>query len=168
MHTHKLSKIYCCDVHTLSVIIWTVGLITGIYVGTFISESLASAIYHSCFVKNSCFVPMAILPITLTFIAVRFSLRGMIYPILFFKAFFDGVILLAVGRCFGSASWLIGIPALFSDRVSVVFLLHYSIRCLTDRSYRFGFWYFIFLLLTMGMILLDHHLISGNLISWMR
>ncbi len=168
MHTHKLSKIYRLDVHTLSVIVWAAGLIAGIYAGASISESLSAAVYRSCFTKNSFFVPAAILPITLTFIAAKYSLHGMIYPILFFKAFLDGVILLSLGRCFGSASWLMGIPILFSDRISTVLLLYYSIRCLGDKSYRFQLRYVTFLLVTIGMILLDHYLISGNLIFWMR
>ena len=163
MHTHKLSKICSYDVHTLSVIIWTIGLIAGIYAGVSISESLSSSIYHSCFAKNSFFVPAAFLPITLTFVAAKYALHGMIYPILFFKAFLDGVIFLSVGRCFGSAAWLMGIPALFSDRVSTVLFLHYSVRCLSDKSYRFQWWYAIFLLLTVCMIFLDRYLISGHL-----
>lgn len=168
MHTHKLSQIYRLDVHTLSVIFWTVGLIAGIYAGASISESLSAAVFRSFFTRNSFFIPAAILPITLTFFVAKYSLHGMIYPILFLKAFLDGVILLSLGRCFGSASWLLGMPALFSDRVSTVFWLYYSIRCLEDKSYRFQRWYFAFLLVTIGTILLDHYLISGNLIFWMR
>ena len=58
---------------------------------------------------------------------------------------------------------LLGIPALFSDRVSTVLFLHYSVRCLSDKSYRFQWWYAIFLLLTVCMIFLERYLISGHL-----
>ena len=168
MHTHKTSKIYQFDVHILSVIVWTVGIIIGIYAGSFISNPLSTAIYHSCSVRNTYFVPAAIVPLALTFLAARYSLQGMIYPILFFKAFFDGVILLALSHCFGSASWLMGVPALFADRVSTAILLYYSVRCLEDRTYRALFWFLAFLFVTICLLLLDHYVISDILILCMR
>ena len=164
MHTRKLSQIYRIDVHTLAIVVWALGLVAGIYLGTFVSDSLSAAIYNSCFQNSFFFIPAAVLPITLVFIVSGHSMKGLIYPILFFKALTDGIILFAIGRCFGSASWLMGIFVLFSDRVATVFLLYYAIRILEDRSYRIHFWYFMILLFTVAAMVLDRYFISSNLI----
>ena len=164
MHTHKRSRLYLCDIHILTITIWTVGILAGIYVGVLLGDSLSSAIRNSCFRGGAIFVPSAILPITLIFIVRRYSLGGLIYPILFCKAFLDGVMLIGIAASFGSASWLMGIPVLFSDRVATVFLLFYSVRCLEERAYRFQLWYFLFLLLLIGAILIDYYLVSRYLI----
>ena len=164
MHTHKLSQVYRIDASTLSVSAWTLGLIAGIYLGTLASDSISAAIYNSCFQKSFFFVPAAVLPISLVYIVSRCSMRGLIYPILFFKALTDGIILFAIGRCFGSASWLMGIFVLFSDRVATVFLLYYAIRIFEDRNYRIHFWYFMILLFTVAAMVLDRYFISSNLI----
>lgn len=167
MHTRKLSKIYMCDVHTLSVLIWTAGLTLGIYAGSFICEPLAVSVYRTCFSKSALLIPSAVLPITLVWLASKYAMGGLIYLLLFGKAFLDGAIFLAVGHSFGSAAWLMGIPVLFSDRIATIFFLYYSVCCLGNKHYRFTAWYFAFVLLIIGAILLDYFLISPNFIYLM-
>ncbi len=166
MHTHKPSKIFKCDTHTLAVLLCTAGLTLGIFAGGFISDPLAVALRNLCNAHSVLLVPSAVLPITLVWFASKYAMGGLVYMILFGKAFLDGVIFFAMGCSFGSAAWLMGVPILLSDRFGTVVFLYYSCRCLEDKNYRCQLWYFVFMLLIIGLILFDYYLISPNFINF--
>ena len=165
MQMRKFTSFLIPDKLTFLVLCWSFGLSFGIYVGTSLSDILSVLLRSSCYTGSTLIVPAAIIPITLVWIASRHSMSGFIYPILFLKAFFDGIVLLGIAEAFGSAAWLMGLLALMTDRFATVILLYYASRCLQTDARNSDKLFFVLILLIIVISVFDYFLISGNLIN---
>jgi len=155
------------DKYVSLVLCWSLGLSLGIYTGKPFCGMLSTFLRASCYFHNAFLVPVALLPITLIWFAAKRSAPGLIFPVLFLKAFGDGFLLLAIAAAFGSASWLMGILVFFTDRIATIFLAFFSVLCLDSNDYHIDRWYFAFLFLIIAVLVFDHFYISRNLIYLM-
>lgn len=167
MQLYKFALSFNTHKCTLLIFAWSIGLTLGICAEPRISGMLPSCLMNACFSNSTLVVPSALVPITLVWLVTKYSMHGLIYPILFCKAYFDGLLFCAIGVTFGSASWLMGILLLFTDRLATVFLICFSIQCLYGCNYRINRWYVAFLLLIVSGMATDYFCISRSLIHLM-
>ena len=163
MQIPKISKFRSIDKGVVFILIWAAGLSLGLYVGREFCNTLSIALLRSCFSRSAVIIPSALLPITLVWFVSRRMLPGLIFPIGFCKAFADGFIFPAIASAFGSASWLMGLLLLFTDRIATVFLIYYAVKCLMEPQRYHDRSFILFLLWIVALIAFDYFFISCNL-----
>lgn len=166
MQKHNIRNYFPSDPSLYIIAVWIVGLCLGIWVGQDVSYLLSSYLYLACFRVGSPIAIMAVLPLVLVFLAVWRKSSGLVFPILFLKAFADGIVLIAVAQAFGSASWLLGPLLLFSDRVSTFILIWSCAKCLDGSFISHRKWFFLCITTVISVSLIDYLFISPNLIAF--
>ncbi len=115
---------------------WLVGLISGIaysYCSVNFVSLMRSAAYSTVSIVGVGAV--LILPFLLSAFAVLISLRWLLIPLAYAKAFLFGACASAVGLSFGSAGWIIRMLLLFSGWTELPVFYWLWLRCLDgDRG----------------------------------
>lgn len=163
MQSRKMLQLLMSEKYIWFILAWSVGLSFGIYTGASFSGHLSSFFRNVCLSADTFIVPSAILPISIVLIAYRCAMPGLIYPILFSKAFLDGSILLGIALAFSSASWLMGFLLFFTDRIATCFLIYFSAQCLQKDNHNIDRLYVTFMVLIAAVIVVDYFCISANL-----
>lgn len=168
MHLHKDAlKFLCFDRQTVLVLCWSIGLTLGIYFGFEIASPISSYLWQAGRTALKFPIITTVFPIVLIWLFVWRALPGMIYPIIFMKAFTDGIVMVGIAYAFGSATWLFGPIYLISDRLATVICLFFAARCLESGGFKMHRCFALCLATTITASLLDYAFISPYFASLM-
>ena len=168
MHIHNQS--YRClhmNHQTCFVLCWSIGLTIGLCAGFGNSLSFSCYLYQAANHLPAWPIVTTILPILAVWFCLFQNLPGLIYPIMFLKAFADGVIFVCISYAFGSATWLLGPLLIASDRAATVIQLWFASRFLEGTGDKLHRTFLFCLLMIIAAIMLDHFVIAPYLISLM-
>ena len=167
MQVHNIRKFSHMDPLVLITLCWSLGLCLGVWVGPEVSPPLAQFLQQACSHGSGFIVLSAVLPLVLIWLAFWRTSAGLLYPVLFLKAFMDGVMLIAISCAFGSSAWLVGSMLLLSDRVGTFVLLYISAFCAGSQRFSSHKPFVISLIAVSVVCLLDHLYISPFLLTLM-
>ena len=121
-----LPKRYTPQLHKIFIILsWLLGLCLGYYFGVKTPLSVISLMRMSVSQRVSIvwLFFVLLIPLFLSFLALRFSLPQLFIPLAFFKAYSLSYCIFCVTYFFGSAGWLVRLLCFFSDSCCVVILI---------------------------------------------
>ena len=167
MQVHNIRKFTHMDPLVLITMCWSLGLCLGVWCGLEVSQPLAQFLQQACRYSGGYIVLSAVFPLVLIWLAFWRSSSGLLYPVLFFKAFMDGVMVMAISCAFGSSAWMIGSMLLLSDRVGSFALLYTSAFCAGSQRFSSHKPFVISLIAVSAVCLLDHLYISPFLLTLM-
>lgn len=130
---HRLKCPNVCNVNRwLLAIFWITGILSGILIsygaGSSVSSLMHSYLYGSVSIVG--LVLVLYLPFLLSAIAVSFSGRVLLFPIVFLKGFLFSFVAMGIFQVYGCAGWLIHWFLCFSDLILLPLLYWYWIRLL--------------------------------------
>ncbi len=166
MQTHSFRNYFPNEPSLYIVAVWSIGLCLGIWIGQEVSYPLSGYLSLACSRPASPVVVASVLPLILIWLSVWRTSPGLIFPVLFMKAFLDGILLIAVSRAFGTASWLLAPMLLFSDRISTFILLFASAKYLTGDLVSHHRWFFLCFVVLICVLLIDYLCVSPCLITF--
>ena len=144
---------------TIFVIVWTIGLSLGLFLGSRGASAFSSSLRAASASKLSFGVLISMLPTVLCILLWYFDLPYLIFPLSFLKAFFDGFILFSSAYAFGSALWLVYGLLFFTDRCMNVVFLWFSSLVLHNEGEAKRIVPFLIVLMIM-IVSVDYFLIS--------
>ena len=163
MQFHKTSQYLLTKRYIWIVLLWSVGITTGLCFGVSFVSHFPPCLRGISLCDGALFVPAALIPISLAWIVFRFKMVGLIYPILFAKAFLDGLILLGIAETFASASWIMGVCMFFAEKIATFIFIYYSLRCIQERKQYIDRCYILCMLVIAAVIAFDYFCISAIL-----
>ena len=112
------------------IVCWLSGLFAGYYFGIKTPDSVFALMRTSLSERVSIVWVFCalLLPLILSYTALRFSVPLLLLPLVFLKAYGFGYTLCCVIRAFGSAGWLMGTLCLFADVCSAILLLWFLLK----------------------------------------
>ena len=155
------------DPQTCFVLCWSFGLTLGLYAGFCALSPISGYLYESALSVGTWPVATTILPILLVWFFLWRGLPGLVYPVMFLKAFSDGIVLIALAYAFGSATWLLSPLLIASDRIATVILLWFASRFLEGNESKLHSAFLFCLSATIAAIIFDQFVIAPYLSSLM-
>lgn len=163
MQLRKISQLLLTKNYIWIIACWSVGITLGVCSGASFVGHFPLCFHSILHSDGALFIPAALIPLSLAWIVLRCEMVRLIYPLLFSKAFLDGFILLAVAETFGSASWIIGICLLFTDKIATFIFIYFSLRCIKESKRYIDRCYIVCMLVIAAVIALDYFCISAML-----
>ena len=164
---NQIRKDLQLDCQTCFVLCWSIGLTLGLYTGFCFSNSVSACLFEAAHFVGAWPVITTVLPILFIWFFLWRCLPGLIYPVMFLKAFADGLVLIGLSRAFGSATWLFGPLLIASDRIASVIQLWFASRFLSGSEGKLHRAFLLCLSAIIAAIILDHFVIAAYLSSLM-
>ncbi len=155
------------DPQTCFVLCWSIGLTLGLYAGFCALSPMSDYLYASALSVGAWPVATTILPFLLVWFFLWRDLPGLVYPVMFLKAFADGLVLIGISRAFGSAAWLFAPLLIAADRIATVIQLWFAARYLAGRDANLHRSFLLCLSAIIAAIFFDYFVIAPYLISLM-
>ncbi|MBE6982743.1 MAG: hypothetical protein E7435_00430 [Ruminococcaceae bacterium] len=168
MQVHnQVCKVVRLDGQTIFVLCWSLGLTLGAYTGFYVGRYFSEYLYQAGYMMGGLPIFTTILPLLLMWFAAWHTLYGLIFPIMFMKAFTDGLVMVSLSCAFGSATWLFCPLLLLSDRIATVVQLLFAAQCLGGKHPRLHQSFLLcFATITAG-ILFDYLFVAPYFVSIM-
>ena len=153
----------------LLTILWSLGMCGGLISGYPIRHLLGRYYYGSC-LADIRFINLFIsagLPFVFATVLGVLNRPHLLYVLVFFVSYFDGISYFPLWSAFGSASWLVGWMLFFSRRFTMPLFIWYCLRRLSQKAETIGnlaISYFGTLLIC----LFDYYLIAPQLLLMMN
>lgn len=129
------TRIQCKESVILLSVLWTLGLVCGLYFVSSTDSLLLESIYMAASARPSFFgiLVITLFPIAISAVSVYSSASVLIYLFCVLKAFCFSFVLCGVISVFGYSGWLIRSLLLFSDSCMVVLLFWLWYRILLSK-----------------------------------
>jgi hypothetical protein len=152
----------------ICLVLWyTIGLTLGLYAGFCISNPVSTYLYEAAHFVGAWPVVTTVLPLLFVWFFLWRDLPGLIYPVMFLKAFADGIIFIGIAHAFGSAAWLLGLLLIASDRIATVIQLWFASRILEGKEANLHRSFLLCLTAIISTVIFDRLVIAPYLISLM-
>ena len=162
-----LQKSSRCRKYATSVLAfsWMLGLSLGF--SAVISGVFASAFRQVANVSPSflSIISVLLFPVVVSFLAVFAGMRWLIFPLVFLKAIAFAYVGWSVVITFGSAGWLLRLLIMFSDCACIPLFLWFWNRAINSEFDSLLPAFFVTILITLGVGLIDYCVISPFLAS---
>ena len=155
------------DPQTCLVLCCSIGLTLGLYAGFCVSNSISAYFFKAAHLVGAWPVVTTVLPILFVWFFLWRDLPGLIYPVMFLKAFADGIIFIGIAHAFGSAAWLSGLLLIAADRIATFIQLWFASRFLEGKEANLHRSFLLCLTAIIAAIIFDYLVVAPYLISLM-
>ena len=144
---------------------WVLGLVLGIALGKYTTDDILELVFFSLMDRASVagVLLSGLLPLTLSFVFLCFSLPQFLLPLVFVKAYGFGFSLCCTSVVFGSAAWLMCAIGLFSDFCGTTILLWFLFYHQDLNHKKLDKRFFLCCVLLIALAVLEYFVISPYL-----